>query len=64
MAFYFVINEIQASSDSELNLEIQLDILGEEKSHEESPHKNVEHMTEAFSLKIMNRVVHGFEDFF
>ena len=46
LVFYFVINDIQASSDSDLNLEIQLDIVGEEKSHEECPHKNAEHKTE------------------
>ena len=46
LAIYFVINDIQVSSDSDLNLEIQLDIVSEEKSHKECPHKNVEHKTE------------------
>ena len=45
-AFYFVINDIQASSDSDLNLEMQLDIVTEEKSHEECPNANAEHKTE------------------
>ena len=46
LAFYFVINDGQASPGSDLNVEIQLDIAGKSKSHEECPHKTSEHKTE------------------
>ena len=46
LAFYFVINDGQASPGSDLNVEIQLNIAGKSKSHEECPHKTSEHNTE------------------
>ena len=46
LAFYFAIKDSQASPGSDLNVEIQLDIAGKRKSHEDCPHKNADHKTE------------------
>ena len=52
LAFYFAIKDSQASPGSDLNVEIQLDIAGKRKSHEDCPHKNAEHKTEGHGHRL------------
>ena len=46
LAFYFVLQISQGSPDSDLDVQIRLDMTEKVKSHEDCPHKSVEHQTE------------------
>ena len=43
LAFYFVIKNSQATPDSDLDVQIRLDMSEKVKDHEECPHKTAEH---------------------
>ena len=46
LAFYFVLQISRGSPDSDLDVQIRLDMTEKVKSHEDCPHKSVEHQTE------------------